>query len=134
MKKKTTFITSLLLVLILLFSTATVAYARTVYYASSGMQSGYCENASTTSVCRFDNLPNGVMHISYFMESNKTMEIRFYRNASLSGGYNKATLVNNNSGAATTVSLPNSGTYYVIICTTNGSTAEFYYAYDLYKD
>ena len=77
MKKKWTIIASLLMVFTLLFSTATVAYAKTVYYATSGTQSGYCENATRTSVCRFDNLPSGTMQISYFMETDRTMELRF---------------------------------------------------------
>ena len=134
MKKKWTIIASLLMVFTLLFSTATVAYAKTVYYATSGTQSGYCENATRTSVCRFDNLQSGTMQISYFMETDRTMELRFYKNASLTGGYDKATLTNNTSGAQTTVTLSSSGTFYVVVCTKNGTATDFYYAYDIYKN
>lgn len=134
MKKKWTIIASLLMVFTLLFSTATVAYAKTVYYASSGMQSGYCEDAIRTPVCKFDNLPSGVMHINYVLETDRSMEIRFYKNESLTGGYDKVSISNNPSGDNKTVTLSSSGTFYVVICTKNDTATDFYYAYDLYKN
>ena len=134
MTKKRTLIASLLMMFVLLFATTTTAYAKTVYYPSSGIESGYCENTSRSSVCRFDNLPAGTMQISYFMETDRTMEIRFYRNSSLTGGYNKATLTNHTSGYTTNVVLPASGTYYVVACTSNNTATTFTYAYDLFRN
>ena len=134
MKKKHTVIASLLIMVVLLFPTTTTAYAKTVYYPSSGVAYGYCENTRQSSVCKYNELPSGVMQISYFMETDRTMEIRFYRNSSLTGGYNKATLNNNINGYTTNVTLPASGTYYVVVCTANGSATTFTFAYDLYKN
>lgn len=133
MKKKMTSITSLLLIFTLLFAMSITAYAKTVYYPSEGVASGYCENTNKSSTCKFKNLPGGVtIHINYFMETDRTMQIRFYRNANLTGGYNSADLSNNTNGASTTVTLPGTGTYYVVVYTKNNSATTFTYAYDLY--
>lgn len=86
MKRKITMITSILLICILVLGTSVTAYAKTVYYPSNGNANGYCENQIRSSVCTYNNLPVN-LKVSYFMESNRVMEIRFYTNSNLTGGY-----------------------------------------------
>ena len=118
----------------MLLSMTLTAYAATVYYPTSGAAAEYCENVNRGKVMTFRNLPQGVMYINYVLETDRTMEIRFYRNSNMTGGYYSATLTNNELGNVTTVSLGTAGTYYVAIYTKSGSATTFSYAFDLYRN
>ena len=131
MKRKITMITSILLICILVLGTSVTAYAKTVYYPSNGNANGYCENQIRSSVCTYNNLPVN-LKVSYFMESNRVMEIRFYTNSNLTGGYTTVQLPNDTDGREVSVTLPYAGKYYVVVQSRNNLAATFTYAYNLY--
>lgn len=122
---------ALLMALTLIFAmTATAsAAARTTY----GSDSGSYTNEYRSNAKKFDNLPAGVLHINYALADTNNMQIRFYKNSSLSSASlaDYATIVQ--GGSSTTVNLPSSGTYYVVIWSNNNIRKNFSYSYELYK-
>lgn len=127
---------ALFLALIMLCAITVTAYAstNTHYSPSSGNNFGTYKNATRTAACRYDNLPNGTIRIDYFLDGTNNMQIRFYTNSNLTGGYYWATLINNNGAAgengSTTVTIP-AGTYYV--CLYSSTPKSFSYGFELYK-
>lgn len=102
--------------------------ARTSYHPSSGMDSGYF-TGSTSSSARFDNLPFGTLTIAYSIDGSGTYRLRFYPGTSDSGGFYQSGIMQGDG--TTTVYLPSSGTYTVVLYSNSGSGTT-YYGYNLY--
>ncbi len=130
-----TFVTfTLITALLMAISVTSYSKANEVYYPVSGSSSEYVQNAIRGKVLQFDKLPAGVIHINYVTDTPVTLQLRFYTNSNLTGGFSKADLGNYPNGHSTTVSLPAYGTYYVVVYTNNNIVSSFTYAYDLYTN
>lgn len=128
MKKTTTGkkIVAIILALTFLFAMATTAYA---YSPSSGSSSGRIVNNYKSNVCIYD-LPKGTIHINYTLSETNNMQLRFYKNAQFTGGYQYAQLVE--GSRTTTVVLDADTTYYVVLWSNNNIPKTFSYSYNLY--
>lgn len=104
--------------------------AHVSYYPTSGANSGYFygvySNAATYS------LPAGGMDISYSISGAGTCYLRFYYNGSLAA---TSGALNGNSTGNSTVVLPWTGTYTVMLYYPNGTgSTEVIYAFSLYRE
>lgn len=116
-----------LIIAMLLASSTISAHAKTVYYPSSGRDSGvfYGRQSSTATY----TLPSSTIHIVYVIDCDTTAELRFqYGNS-----YVSRTLIGDNVCRDVTITLPFAGEYQVYVYVPNPTSYEKIYAYNLYK-
>ena len=100
------------------------------YYPTAGHNSGYF-SGKTSSEATY-SLPQGIMKISYCLSGGGTCYIRFYYGSSY---VQTVELSANGATKNTSITLPLTGTYRVVVYYPNGSSnSEIIYAYNLYTD
>ena len=119
---------SVTLIVAMLFASSTIsAHAKTVYYPSSGLDSGVFYGRQSSSATF--TLPASTIHIVYVLDCDTNAELRFkYGNS-----YVSRTLIGDNVCRDVTITLPFAGQYQVYVYVPNPTSYEKIFAYNLYK-
>lgn len=115
-----------LLTIVLLFLGTTTSLASTVIYPDSGYYaSGWGEGTVFANrYAKYSNLPQDIITINYSLESDTIMEMRFSRDTNFRSEYTAVSLYSCDFDT-TYITLPTTGTWYVMVCTSNGQSANF---------